>query len=237
MKKNHSYGNGCGKGHEKCPPAPACDTAKSNTHFCEVGAATNQGDTEQTIILGDVPIQALTESDIYLPDFATDIKHIRKNVFLTQCKAVPVIPTGFPGVAPTAVKLFVEGYIHKNIQYVEGCEGVVKDYSVNAPFKCFSLVNNLPPIDWQFSTKSNQVNEIRELAKDGMGSDRCSFGSFTFEFFNQAIKCKLLSATVTQMDLLSDFDKYGRFDKVTEKAEVNLLVRLTQRQLVDGPTP
>lgn len=230
MKKNHS--NGCGKGHDKCPPMPACDTAKSNTHFCDVGAAANQGDFEQTVILGDVPIQALTESDIYLPDYATDIKHIRKNVFLTQCKAIPVIPEGFPETQPTAVKLFVEGLIHKNIQYVEDCEGVVKDYSVNAPFKCFSLVDDLEEINWQFSTKSNQVNEIREVSKDGLGSDRCSFGSFTTEFFNKPIKCQLLNATVTQMDLLSDFDKYGRFQKVTEKAEVNLLVRLTQRQLI-----
>ncbi|WP_026582953.1 CsxC family protein [Bacillus sp. J33] len=230
MKKNHSYG--CRKGNDKCPPVPASDVAKSHTHFCDVGAAANQGDVEQNIILGDVPIQTLTEADIYLPSNATDIKQIRKNVYLTQCKAVPVIPEGFPEVAPTSVKLFVEGYIHKNIQYVEDGEGCVKDYSVNVPFKCYSLVDDLPAIDWQFSTKSNQVNEIRELAKDGFGADRCSFGSFTFEFFNQPIKCKLLNATVTQMDLLSDFDKYGRFEKLTEKVEVNLLVRLTQRQLV-----
>ena len=88
------------------------------------------------MVLGDVPIQALTESDIYLPSPATDIKNIRKNVYLTQCKAVPVIPEEFPETAPTAVKLYVEGYIHKNIQYADGCEGSVKDYSVNAPFKC-----------------------------------------------------------------------------------------------------
>ena len=67
-----------------------------------------------------------------------------------------------------------------------------------------------------------------------MGADRCSFGSFTFEFLNELIKCKLLNANVTQVDVLSDFDRFGRFDKITEKAEVNLVVRLTQLQLVNG---
>lgn len=232
MKRNHSCG--CGSGKDKCPPLPACDTAKSHTSFCDVGTATNTGSIEETVVLGDVPIQTLTESDIYLPSPATDIKNIRKNVYLTQCKAVPVIPEGFPDTAPTAVKLYVEGYIHKNIQYVDGCEGSVKDYSVNAPFKCYSLVDDLEDIDWQFSNKSSQTNEIRELAKDGMGADRCSFGSFTFEFLNEPIKCKLLNANVTQVDVLSDFDRFGRFDKITEKAEVNLVVRLTQRQLGNG---
>ncbi|PAE26329.1 MULTISPECIES: CsxC family protein [Bacillaceae] len=231
MKKNHSYG--CGSS-DKCPPLPKCDTAKSHTHFCDVGDPQNTGGVEQTIILGDVPIQTLTEADIYLPSYATEIKQIRKNVYLTQCKAVPVIPEGFPETPPTSVKLYVEGYIHKNIQYVDDCEGYVKDYSVNVPFKCYSLVNTLPEIDWEFSNKNSNSNEIRELAKNGMGADRCSFGSFTFEFLNEPIKCKLLNASVTQMDILSDFDKWGRFDKITEKAEVNLLVRLTQRQLANG---
>ncbi|MEK3854463.1 CsxC family protein [Cytobacillus sp. FSL H8-0458] len=230
---------GCGKGHDhgKCPAAPACDTAKSHAHFCDAGIPV--GGTEETVVLGDVPVQVLTESDICLPSYATDVKVIRKNIYLTQCKAIPVDldPTnGDP--TTTSVKLFVEGYIHKNIQYVEDCEGYVKDYSVNVPFKCYSRVDDLavPAILPLFSSKASDAREIRETDKDGMGANRCFFGSNTFEFLNEPIKCRLISWNLTEGNYLSNFDKWGRFDKITEKDDINLVLRLTQRQFTPGTT-
>ncbi|MBT2686884.1 hypothetical protein J7I93_01675 [Bacillus sp. ISL-47] len=230
---------GCGKGHDhgKCPAMPACDTAKSHGHFCEAGTVLNPGEVEETIILGDVPVQALTESDICLPSYATDIKVIRKNVYLTQCRAIPAAPDADDEEGTTTnVKLFIEGYIHKNIQYVEDCEGYVKDYSVNVPFKCYTRVTDLAPIPVPlFSSKNSTNNEIREIAKDGMGANRCAFGSNTFEFLNEPIKCKLISWNLTEADYLSNFDKWGRFDKFVEKDDINLVLRLTQKQFVDVP--
>ena len=218
MKKDS--GCGCGKGHAhgKCPDMPACDTAKSHAHFCDVGTVINPGEVEETIILGDVPVQALTEADICLPSFATDVKVIRKNIHLTQCK------------------LFIEGFIHKNIQFVEDCDGYVKDYMVNVPFKCFTRVTGLAPIPVPlFSSKNSSTNEIREIAKDGMSANRCVFGSDTFENLNEPIKCKLLSWELTEANFLGNFDKWGRFDQITEKDDINLVLRLTQKQLVDVP--
>lgn len=237
MKKN--TGCGCGKGHAhgKCPDMPACDTAKSHAHFCEAGTVLNPGEVEETIILGDVPIQVLTESDICLPTFATDVKEIRKNIHLTQCRAMPAAPSATdPTGFTTSVKLFVEGFIHKNIQFVEDCEGYVKDYMVNVPFKCYTRVTGLAPIPIpEVSSKNSSNNEIREIGKDGMAANRCVFGSNTFEFLNEPIKCKLLSWDLTEGNFLGNFDNWGRFDKITEKDDINLVLRLTQKQLVDVP--
>lgn len=234
MKKNHSFG--CGKGEDKCPPAPACDTAKSHAFFCSAGTVT--GGTEERVFLGDVPIQALTESEIHLPSHATEVKVIRKNIFLTQCEAIPVIPAVAPDTFTNDVKLFVEGYIHKDIQYVEECEGYVRDYSVKVPFKCYTRVT-LPvavPIP-VFSSKNSDAREFREVAKDGMGAERCTFGSNTFEFLNEPIKCRLISWNLTEGNFLSNFDRWGRFDKITEKDDINLVLRLTQRQFFPPVSP
>ncbi|MCA1022050.1 CsxC family protein [Halobacillus litoralis] len=226
MRKN----TGCGKGHKKCPDLPASDKAKSKSLYTE--SASFGGGEEQTVVLGDVIIQSLTEADFHLPTPARAIKNIEKNMTLTQCKAIPVVGRR------DRVKLFVEGVIHKNIQYVEDAFGYVRDYSIDIPFKAYDLVNLQEDIDYPFgfeySVKEN-VLQYRELSDDGMGADRCEFGSVTFEINNEPIHCKLLAHAVNQLDLVSDFDKWGRFNKVTEKMDIVLVIKLTQKQQPDFP--
>lgn len=230
MKKN----TGCGcNSHDKCPPMQSCDTAKTHDHFCRLNALQNLNDFERTVILADVPLTINVEADIKLPTAANDIKHIRKNVYLTQCEAIPVYFPNSPGLSDD-VNLYIEGYVHKNIQYSEGCSGNIKDYSVNIPFKCYQpITEGLSHFPF-FTSQKNNTLEIRDLAKDGMGSDRCSFGSVTFENFNEPIDCKLLRARVTQMDFPKNFDTWGRFNKITEKMTVDIVVRLTQKQRRDN---
>lgn len=231
MKKN----TGCGcNDHNHCPPAPASDTVKSDSFGCEVEGFSPIDNVEETIVLQDVLIQTLVEADIKLPSYASDIKHIKKNVYLTQCKAIPVVGNEF------FVKLFVEGYVHKNIQYSEDGNGCIKDYSVNIPFKCYHQVELASPVVFPFGTEfsvKQNVLERRELAKDGMGADRCNFGSFTFEINNEPIKCKLLASAVNQWDMTHNFDNWGRFNKITEKMEVLLALKLTQLQQTEFEPP
>lgn len=233
MKRNTSCG--CNDhNHHGCPPQPDCDKARSITSDC-VAVPFIGGDEETTVVLADVELQALVEANIKLPSFARDIKQIRKNVKLTQCKAIPA------GGNPNAVKLFVEGVVHKNIQFVEDCNGWVRDFSVEIPFRCHRAVSVFnPPVFpfGEFSVKNN-VFERRELAKDGHGADRCTTGSLSFEVFNEPIQCKLLAAAVNQLDTLQDFDNWGRFDKIEEKMEVFLIIKLFQKQQAPfvPPTP
>lgn len=223
-----------GIGDQQCPQPEPCDIINSKTAFCEAENFLTEPTIEETVVLGDVLIQTLTEADIELPDFARDIKHIRKNVRLTQCKALPVVGN------PNAVKLFIEGFVHKNIQYVQDCSGVVMDHSVEVPFRCFQKVNLTNPLVFpfgEFSVKNN-ILERRELAADGHGADRCNFGSLTFEINNEPVKCKLLASAVNQWDILKDFDNFGRFRTITEKMEVILVIKLTQKQQEPGvPIP
>jgi hypothetical protein len=154
---------------------------------------------------------------------------------LTQCRAHPAIGN------LNAVKLFVEGFVHKNIQYVEDCNGCVKDFSVDVPFRCFTQVALIEPPVFPFGEFSNKNNiiERRELAHDGMGADRCVMGSLTFESFTEPIQCKLLFAAVNQWDFLQNFDNWGRFNEVEEKMEVILIIKLFQKQQppIIPPTP
>ncbi|MEE6208543.1 hypothetical protein U3A55_00010 [Salarchaeum sp. III] len=219
------------------------DTAKSKDHFCTVGPLANQRTIERTVILADVPISSRVEADVELPSFANDIKHIRKNVHLTQCKVIPIQPA-VPLAVPNTTNLldvYIEGYVHKNIQYSEDGYGYVRDYSVNVPFKCYQRVTLDPgnTANIAISQKGNQVQEVRVSGKDGMGADRCEFGSVTFENLNNPVECQLLRARVSERDFPEDFNVWGQFNNVKEKMTIDFVVRLTQKQRRPdaGPNP
>jgi len=234
LKKNTA--NSCGN-NKHCPPMMGSDTAKSKDHFCTVGPLQNQRDIERTVILADVPISSRVEADVQLPTYANDIKHIRKNVHLTQCKVIPIEPTTPLSVPNTTnlLDLYIEGYVHKNIQYSEDGYGYVRDYSINVPFKCYQRITldaaNTANIGT--SQKSNQIQEVRVSDKDGMGADRCEFGSITFENLNNPVECQLLRARVSERDFPENFNVWGQFNKITEKMTIDFVVRLTQEQRRD----
>lgn len=229
MRKN----TGCGcNGHDKCPPLPHCDFAHVKTTDCFFESIANQGDVEKDVIVGDVVVQALVEADVNLPTPAREIKNIRKNVSLKQCEA---FPSSFGFGTTGVVKLFITGVVHKNIQYVEACSGFMRDFSVDIPFSCNVRVKNADVVDFVTSNKNafDDVGEVRFIDKTGHEGDRCRFGGQTFEFFNEPIRCKLRSAEISEFDLLKDFDRFGRFNRITEKMEILLAIRLLQTRRFD----
>ncbi|GKU80705.1 CsxC family protein [Niallia sp. NCCP-28] len=233
MKKN----TGCGcNDHHDCPQGLSCDKVKSTVGSTNVTPFEVSGTEEITAVLADVLLQTQVEADIKLPSYAREVKNIRKNIRLTQCKALPnsLDPTGM------SVKLMVEGYVHKNIQYVEDCYGVLKDYAVNVPFRFFQLVELERPVEFplgEFSSKNSSTFERREIAKDGMGADPCLAGSLTFEVFTEPVQCKLLATAINEWDFFTNHDNWGRFDKITEKMDVVVALKLYQKQQTPDPIP
>ena len=242
MKKN----TGCNDSHG-CPPSSACDKAKTKLTDCEFfpGAITSNAPLTRVldalVPLAEFELEVDVEADVYLPTAARDIKWIKKNVTLTQCKAVPSSQL-VDGGAGRVVKLYISGILHKNIQYIEDCSGFVRDHSADVHFSCAERIvltnpirqpigTGTPSLGTAFSQKSS-VLEYRELADDGMGANNCVTGSETFEFFNEPIECKLLGQRTREIDLLKDFDSWGRFRKITDKAEIRLFLKLLQMQQV-----
>nr|WP_295969720.1 hypothetical protein [uncultured Bacillus sp.] len=219
MKKN----TGCSHPPHGCPPASENDKAKTKTVECR-NKSFAAGTLYVPVVLAEVELSADVEASIELPTAAREIKSIRKNVSLSQCKAIPSF------VNTDAVKLFITGIVHKNIQYVEECTGHLRDHSVDVPFHCNQQVAIFVEPDYFFSNKSTATEEYRFLDKSGHRGDRCQFGQFTFENYNEPIECKLLFSFVHELDLLKEFDHFGAFKKVTEKMEVFLMLKLIQNQ-------
>ena len=94
------------------------------------------------VVLAEPTLQIVVESDITLSPAATEIKRVKKNVFLNQVKLVPV---SFARIANTdffrvtRAKLFVAGHIRKNIEYASSaCNGALQDRIADVPFSGFT---------------------------------------------------------------------------------------------------
>ena len=96
------------------------------------------------VVVAERTIQIVVEADIPLCPPATEIKRVKKHVFLDQVKLVPV---RFARIANTdyftvtRAKLFVSGHIRKNIEYASvECNGALQDRIANVPFSRFCRI-------------------------------------------------------------------------------------------------
>jgi|tagenome__1003787_1003787.scaffolds.fasta_scaffold20557267_2 hypothetical protein len=240
MKRNTSCDSHSRGGHDKCSPQPACDRVKAQavqSDLCPIplwlGSVKLKNPFLDALVpLAEFELEVDVEADVHLPTPAREIKSVRKNVSVKQCKAVP------SSQSPKIVKVFITGVLHKNIQYIEECSGFVRDHSTDVVFTTIKRVKLKNPVrnpfgqpDIEFSQKTS-VAEYREIDKDGHGANQCVTGSETFETFNEPIECKILGTTIREFDLLKDQDQWGRFSTITEKAEIRIFLRLSQQQKV-----
>jgi hypothetical protein len=221
------YGDHKGWDFPKYYKHPSCNVAQTIRVDCNSKSYPG-GDVLIPVVLAEVELQALVESKITLPTPAREIKSIRRNVLITECKAIPSATNS------SELKVFVSGKIHKNIQFIEDCSGYLKDYSVDVPFNCNLAVpvSHCEKPHEQLSYKSTLTGERIFIDSVGYEAEPTQSGGLTFEFYNEPIECRLLFSLVNDLDMHKNFDKVGRFKTIIEKAEIVLIFKLIQSQQV-----
>ncbi|MCI0766132.1 CsxC family protein [Bacillus sp. TL12] len=190
------------------------------------------------VVLAERIVQIVVEANIELEDGAVEIKRVLKDVFLTQCKLVPVAfedfnDTGYREV--TQAKLFVEGYIRKNIEYAtKDCHGHVRYRTANVPFYGFVDLTEddflTPPLFAAGSANRSQfINP-----KDG---DLPRLDKFFFEnttFYNEQPYCELIRADFFELDFSPCPKHLGEeFKEIREKIVLDLTLKVLQVQQVN----
>jgi hypothetical protein len=204
------------------------------------------------VVLTECSITITVESLLKLEDAVVEIKHIRKNSYLNQCKLIPNSENDKPN---TGI-LFLAGFIRKNIEYIikehnnKGVlNGKLKHVTVDVPFKCTTRVTlNTPP-----KFKTNNPQEEVEILQTSIGEcNPCNeeiIGrnireqSFRLnEFFNEKVFCELISAEFIESDILENpTDKECKsnhektFHDIREKVVLFLTIKLLQNQNVIIP--
>jgi hypothetical protein len=194
------------------------------------------GDYKIQKVLAEFIVQIDSESKIRLNEPAYEIKRIEKQIFLTQCRYIP--PTN---------KVFIEGYIRKNIEYASrkcsskghGIAGSIKDTTVHIPFRVYTKVDfgcdlplvvpELPPMVARYFNEKRMGKDIRE-------ADRSNF-----EVFNEPVTCELEWSAIYDADIdekgtpIEGFLNEEEFQEFTDKSVVYLCMKLLQKQQVCLP--
>ena len=202
------------------------------------------------VVLAEREIQIDIEAEFRLQEPYYEIKRIKKNVYLTQCKLLT--PSGIinDGCLISG-KLFISGYVRKNIEYATAVctedkvvSGRIAHTTVDTPFTAVTEVEySRPPI-----VNSRKVqNEI-----DFFSSCSCNDceGNFiekseceqSFEdniTFTENPYCELEGVRIIELDLhrdpidhISDTNIFT-YNKLIEKIVVYVRVKVLQLQQVN----
>lgn len=194
------------------------------------------------VVLTEQNIQIDVEAEVRFEEPVLEIKRIRKNVYIDQCKAIIISPCA----QPPRGKLFIGGYVRKNIEYATvGCRskgiksGDIKHLTVKVPFKCITEIefNIAPPvIPSNYKQKEFEVlGESCDCKCHDMltGKKECEDIFITQEDFMEPIFCELEGAKIFEIDLHDDMDKKDKiFTNMIEKMVVYVKVKLLQKQQV-----
>jgi hypothetical protein len=203
------------------------------------------------VVIAEPVVQIDVEADIKLEHPALEIKRIKKNVFITQCKLIDL-------GCENKGKLFISGYVRKNIEYAtadcsciekKSISGEIKHTTVNVPFTCVSEIEYKlrPHIKYQknsvevdyFSDKTHG-NEF--CGQKIMGVENCEQGFKHKEIFNEKVYCELEEATIFEEDILRCPESFGHefptesiFESIVEKMVIHVRLKLLQLQQVNIP--
>ncbi|MBB6216759.1 hypothetical protein HNQ80_002863 [Anaerosolibacter carboniphilus] len=204
------------------------------------------------VVLAELTIQVNVNSIIDLPEYAWEIKDIKKHLKVTQCLLIQ----------DTNI-LFLKGFVRKNIQYAtRNCSssqsfcGDIKHCTVDVPWSCttpvfFNGIAPLAPIPrtaTEFEYLRQQKLHSPEFAEKDrlMSGDLSEFNQISTEFFNELPYCELISSRIVEFDeqlgrVYHDYYKMPfeekQFKSIEEKMVIFLTLKILQnRQVAIPPT-
>ncbi|MED1559423.1 CsxC family protein [Bacillus paramycoides] len=189
------------------------------------------------VVLAESTLQIVVESNIILNPAATEIKRVKKHVFLEQVKLVPVAFEPIEGTdffTVTKAKLFVAGHIRKNIEYAtNACNGALQDliadvqFSGFAELKCTDFLS--PPIF--ANSKSSEANFISDTNGLNARLDKAFFQNHVK--YNEQPFGELVAADFFELDFSpTAATPEGTFSSLTEKIVLDLTLKVLQIQQV-----
>jgi hypothetical protein len=202
------------------------------------------------ILIAEPKIEIDVEADIKLDEPAVEIKRIKKNLFLTQCKLLSMDKD-------KKGKLFIGGFIRKNIEYATiigqspmyynyGLCGDIRHTTVKIPFECVAEIDFICPPEFfensftkEIEIFSHMVSPCNPCEEKILGSDVCEQQFKHFERFSEKIMCELVDVNIIEADIrknpvmmCSQMPNEQLFDCMVEKMVICIKLKLLQNQQI-----
>ncbi|PFF56371.1 CsxC family protein [Bacillus thuringiensis] len=193
---------------------------------------------QMPVILAEKTIQIVVESNISLDPPAIEIKRILKNnVLLTQFELLPLAFIPIPGTDYKLVKkakLFLQGYIRKNIEYVnDEYNGIIYNSIVNVPFSGSTdlIEDDFLSLALIASSSNTAFHFINPKNGDLPHLEKCSFGDTVY--YNKQPYCELVSTQLVGLDFTPCLTNLNEpFNTFHEIIVLNLTLKILQIQQV-----
>lgn len=203
------------------------------------------------VVLAEPVVQIVVEANIDLKEPVLEIKRIKKNLFINQCKLID-LGNGVTG------KLFLAGFVRKNIEFATICDinekfdainGDIKHSTFKIPFQCATEVRYVVPPQITFSDRTKELSffidncDEKECGKEiNIGRFPCEQSFEHSELFNEKVFCELEEVKIFEDDIHDGskpldckLPSERTFDKITEKMVILIRVKLLQKQQVNIP--
>ena len=200
------------------------------------------------VVLTETEIQIDVEAELKLKEAFYEIKRIKKNVYLTQCTLLPRSGRIVDGVLETG-KLFISGYIRKNIEYAtadcvggKGVSGRIAHSTIDTKFTAVTEVQySVPPIVNPHGVQT-EIDLLRSSTchdcKDvSMGKSLCELSFEENTIFTENPYCELESVRIFEEDLSREPIKHPAklYNKIVEKMVIYVRLKVLQLQQVNIP--
>ncbi|MDP4172188.1 MAG: DUF3794 domain-containing protein, partial [Bacillota bacterium] len=221
-----------------------CESTSSHPHV-SIGKII----TKVPVVLAELTLQANVDTIITFPEPVLEIKDIKKRLKITQCRLL--LPTN---------KLFVKGFVRKNIQFASPCPDIAQSTSTSVASDLHSFTVDIP---FQIVTEIKkfiscpvmpEMNKRQEFdffvskplpsgfpEKDELlTSDLSQFHQESKQFYNELPFCELISSKIIEWDEAIDRQPLptsapldeGFFTKIEEKMVVDFTIKVLQNQQV-----
>lgn len=197
------------------------------------------------LVTASIPSEAI----ITLPTHALEIKRIMKKLKITQCRFFDAPAPIAPGQPQDTPKLFLGGFVRKDIQYTEvknqtytTVEGKIRDFVIDVPVSgVINLGHGLVLPTLQFDQEQEYEYAQRTHLGHGfpekerlLSPDLSEFNTVSNKFLNRLPKCELIYSQINEMNDQLDrvplcggpFEE-GIFKTLQEKMIVIVQVALT----------
>lgn len=204
--------------------------------------------TKLPVTLAELTLQMNLDTCIKFPQPVLEIKDVKKHVKLVQCRLL--LPTD---------KLFVKGFIRKNIQYASPSPGpssthtsissTLNSMTVDVPFSCVTEIKHY--LKKPVNPEVNKRKEFDFLFSDSLphgypqkdyyqSNDLSQYHQDSTQYYNELPFCELVSSSIIEWDEAIDRCDLpkdapigeGVFNKVEEKMVVDITLKVIQNQQV-----
>jgi len=248
--KKHKHDDDCDDddkhehGHKKPgdkpkPVEPSCSVESVRVFGSSAKETLYPKTIKVPVTLAEPSVIVCVEADIRLEKPALEIKRVLKSVILEQCELVNTFD-------PLHAKLFVSGFIRKNIEYAtvdhasdKAVCGDIRHTTVLVPFHfCTDITFPLGGPSLQLAPDFTSSGQLLDKSGHGAQVQTALLGNRIF--YNNKPYCQLVYSEFTELDIgqnLQTVNGYEHsFTLLREKIVLRLGLKVLQDQQVPLPT-